>query len=277
MEEDFDIKKIIEQGTERTTIEELMKKGIHNIKVLDEETVSGLIKDMVKKILQSKGGFLSEQERQKIYEEARSEFEKVKEEYLAMKTRVISAEDAKTKLSKQLEELHAQLEELKRSQEQKLQKSFQEGAESQKSTIAKLQFEIVELRKKLHQMVSQEELKRSFQEGISSQKPIIERLQKEVELLKTQLEEKTKGTLKLIAEFEKERELLKSEHPREERSINLEDVSKPTDIDLFYSIGSSSAAGIHVNLETNIFELGVKAKEIKFKMEEIEKLLASKS
>ena len=53
-EQPFDVRKVIDQSASKTTLQELAKKGIHRVKVLDEQMINNLIRDAVEHILVSK-------------------------------------------------------------------------------------------------------------------------------------------------------------------------------------------------------------------------------
>ena len=62
----FDVRRAIEQSSSKSTLQELAKKGIHRVKVLDESMINKLIGDAVERIISTKTNLLSGEDREKL-------------------------------------------------------------------------------------------------------------------------------------------------------------------------------------------------------------------
>ena len=62
----FDVRRAIEQSSSKSTLQELAKKGIHRVKVLDESMINKLIGDAVERIISTKTNLLSSDDRAKL-------------------------------------------------------------------------------------------------------------------------------------------------------------------------------------------------------------------
>ena len=51
MDQPFDVRRAIEQSSSKSTLQELAKRGIHRVKVLDESMINKLIGEAVERIV----------------------------------------------------------------------------------------------------------------------------------------------------------------------------------------------------------------------------------
>lgn len=71
MADAIDIKKVIQGSTCDMTIDSLTKKGVKQVKVLDQATITRLISQMIDKVLEERTQDVSQTERERIIEETR--------------------------------------------------------------------------------------------------------------------------------------------------------------------------------------------------------------
>lgn len=105
-----DISAVIEKGTTRTTIEELSKKGVKRVKVINEATIRRLIAEAVETVVDRRSKALAEEEKRKIVEESRQELKRLMAEYQATKEQRDGLAQAKTRLEDDLQGLREELE-----------------------------------------------------------------------------------------------------------------------------------------------------------------------
>lgn len=105
----FDVRKAIDQSAAKTTLQELAKKGIHRVKVLDEQMIQKLIRDAVENILGSRAGLLSDAEREKVVQKSRQELDRLIREFKETKDRAELLTHDKNDLAATVENLQQQL------------------------------------------------------------------------------------------------------------------------------------------------------------------------
>lgn len=101
----LDIKKVIEQGTQQTTVSNLQHMGIRNVKVLDENTLHQLIADAVDQVISTQ----TQEERSKILADSRKQLQKLLAERDQFVSRAQLSEAGKNDLVAQVEKLQAEL------------------------------------------------------------------------------------------------------------------------------------------------------------------------
>jgi hypothetical protein len=134
----FDIDKALKESTSQTTIADLAKKGIKRVKVLNEKAIKGFIEDAVERIIATKTTLLSEEERQKIFEESRAELNRLMKEHNATKEEAELANESKKGLIKQVENLQKQLSLMRKVQGENMKNEFERGRESQHALVEEL-------------------------------------------------------------------------------------------------------------------------------------------
>ncbi len=105
----IDVKKVIEQSASKTTLQELAKKGIYRVKVLDEAAITRMIGEAVSRIVATKTNLMSEGDRQKLVEASRKELDKLVKEFQDSKDRNELMEKDKAALATQIESLQEAL------------------------------------------------------------------------------------------------------------------------------------------------------------------------
>ncbi len=103
----FDVRKVIEASASKSTLQELAKRGIHRVKVIDEQMINKLIKDAVSNVLVSKTNLVSDADREKLVAASRAELDKLMKE-------VTQSKDKQELLSKDKETLATEVENLQK-------------------------------------------------------------------------------------------------------------------------------------------------------------------
>jgi hypothetical protein len=134
----IDIDKVIARSTSQTTIADLAKKGIKKVKVLNEKAIKQLIEDAVERILATKTSLLTEEERQRIFEESRAELNRLMKEHTQTKEKAELAEQSKNELIQQVESLQKQMSLMRKVQGENMKNEFERGRESQQPLVEEL-------------------------------------------------------------------------------------------------------------------------------------------
>ena len=123
----FDVRRAIEQSSSKSTLQELAKKGIHRVKVLDESMINKLIGDAVERIISTKTNLLSSDDRQKLIEASRKELDRLMKEHQATKDKAELAEQSQGSLAATVENLTNQLKTAQRLAEDTAKQRYEDG------------------------------------------------------------------------------------------------------------------------------------------------------
>lgn len=182
--EGFDVKKVVEKATSKITVNELQRRGVQHVKVLDEKTLHKLIKEAVENILMGRSGTLSDSERQRIYEDSRKELERLMAEFNQQRKQQEVLLQDKNALVKELENLQRQIELTKKMYEERLrQKDTEIGV--LKPQVEALQEQIGRLRAEL-ELAKQ---KSEDPEKVRALEGEVNRLRAELEVMRGQAQE----------------------------------------------------------------------------------------
>ncbi len=153
----FDVRKAIEQSSSKSTLQELAKKGIHRVKVLDEKMINKLIGEAVERILSTKTNLLSQDDRQKLIEASRRELDRLMKEHQATKDKADLMERSQGQLAADVENLQEQLKTTRKLADDTAKQRYEDGksvmraeVEDMKKKMASIQEETeARLRKEL--------------------------------------------------------------------------------------------------------------------------------
>lgn len=123
----FDVRRAIEQSSSKSTLQELAKKGIHRVKVLDESMINKLIGDAVERIISTKTNLLSSDDRQKLIEASRKELDRLMKEHQSTKDKAELAEQSQAQLAATVENLQNQLKTAQRLAEDTAKQRYEDG------------------------------------------------------------------------------------------------------------------------------------------------------
>jgi DNA mismatch repair ATPase MutL len=132
----FDVKKAIDQSASKSTLQELAKKGIHRVKVLDEQMIQKLIRDAVENILGARGGSLSGAERDQVVKQSRQELDRLIKEFSSTKDTLTADKAA---LAQKESELRAEFAQRERDYNKRIQDEIQKNAEMSQKMAASLE------------------------------------------------------------------------------------------------------------------------------------------
>jgi hypothetical protein len=123
----FDVRRAIEQSSSKSTLQELAKKGIHRVKVLDESMINKLIGDAVERIISTKTNLLSSDDRQKLITASRQELDRLMKEHQNTKDKAELAEQSQATLASTVENLQNQLKTAQRLAEDTAKQRYEDG------------------------------------------------------------------------------------------------------------------------------------------------------
>jgi len=123
----FDVRKAIEQSSSKSTLQELAKKGIHRVKVLDEHMINRLIGEAVERILSTKTNLLSSDDRQKLIEASRKELDRLLKDHQATKDKAELMERSQGQLASDVENLQEQLKTTRKLADDTAKQRYEDG------------------------------------------------------------------------------------------------------------------------------------------------------
>lgn len=135
----FDVKKAIDQSASKSTLQELAKKGIHRVKVLDEQMIQKLIRDAVENILGARGSSLSNTERDQVVKQSRMELDRLIKDFNTTKDHANTLAADKVVLATRESELRAEFAQRERDYNKRIQDEIQKNAEMSQKMAASLE------------------------------------------------------------------------------------------------------------------------------------------
>ena len=137
-EQPFDVRRAIEQSSSKSTLQELARKGIRRVKVLDERMINKLIGEAVERILSTKTNLMSDDDRSKIIADSRKELDRLMGEFQATKDKADLMEQDKSSLATQVENLQDQVKKQRNLTEQTGKQRFEDGRNSMNADMDEL-------------------------------------------------------------------------------------------------------------------------------------------
>jgi hypothetical protein len=144
----IDVRRVLESSTTKTTVQELARKGIEKVRVLDEPTLMNLIREAVNQTVSNSRASMSDEERERITQNSRQELENLIREHHEMKLKAEVTERDRQSLIREVENLTDQLRLTRRMMHEEAARRYEEGVQSQMPLLA-------ELRRRLQEHESQ--------------------------------------------------------------------------------------------------------------------------
>jgi DNA repair exonuclease SbcCD ATPase subunit len=198
----FDARKAIEQSAAKSTLQELARRGIHRVKVLDDAMVQKLIRDAVAHVMASKSDAMSAADREKVVAASRQELDKLMKEFQQNKDKSELLTKDKEALASEVENLQKQLQIQRQLSDTLGRQRYEDGRAAAAQEISELKTKLsqaeelakssggdavkkreAELRVKFGDYEKQlkAEADKKFAEGVASQKPVIEQMKLRME------------------------------------------------------------------------------------------------
>jgi hypothetical protein len=156
----IDIKKVINRSSERTTLQDLAKRGIKKVKVLDEKAIRRLIQEAVEQVIVTSGGSaVSEAEKDRLIEQSRLELKNLMREFQESKSHTELLQEDKSDLANQVESLHEQLKLQRKVADDERRAGYREAEDHYRGQL-------------------EDERKKGYDDGVASQAKLIEFLEK---------------------------------------------------------------------------------------------------
>jgi hypothetical protein len=174
----FDVRRAIEQSSSKSTLQELAKKGIHRVKVLDESMINKLIGDAVERIISTKTNLLSGEDRQKLIDASRKELDRLMKEHQSSKDKAELAEQSQASLAATVENLTNQLKTAQRLAEDTAKQRYEDGK-------AVMRAEVDDMKKKMSSMEAdiekrvRREVDLEYQAKMANERIVIEQMKTE--------------------------------------------------------------------------------------------------
>ncbi len=182
----FDVRRAIEQSSSKSTLQELAKKGIHRVKVLDESMINKLIGDAVERIISTKTNLLSSDDRAKLIDASRKELDRLMREHQSSKDKADLAEQSQATLASTVENLQNQLKTSQRLAEDTAKQRYEDGK-------AVMRAEVDDMKKKMSSMEAdiekrvRREVDLEYQAKMANERILIEQMKTEAATKQAQM------------------------------------------------------------------------------------------
>jgi hypothetical protein len=152
----FDVRRAIEQSSSKSTLQELAKKGIHRVKVLDEQMINKLIGDAVERIVSTKTNLLSPEDRQKLIQASRAELDRLMKDHQQTKDKAELMEKDKQSLVAEVENLQEQLKTTRKLADDTAKQRYEDGKSMMKSEVEDMRKRMASMEEEITKRVRRE-------------------------------------------------------------------------------------------------------------------------
>jgi hypothetical protein len=182
----FDVRRAIEQSSSKSTLQELAKKGIHRVKVLDESMINKLIGDAVERIISTKTNLLSSDDRQKLIDASRKELDRLMKEHQTSKDKADLAEQSSGQLASTVENLQNQLKTAQRLAEDTAKQRYEDGKNVMRAEVDDMKKKMSGMEAEIEKRV-RKEVDLEYQAKMATERIVIEQMKTEQALKQTQM------------------------------------------------------------------------------------------
>jgi hypothetical protein len=182
----FDVRRAIEQSSSKSTLQELAKKGIHRVKVLDESMINKLIGDAVERIISTKTNLLSGEDRQKLIDASRKELDRLMKEHQSSKDKAELAEQSQATLAATVENLQNQLKTAQRLAEDTAKQRYEDGKNVMRAEVDDMKKKMSGMEAEIEKRVRRE-IDLEYQAKMATERIVIEQMKTEQALKQTQM------------------------------------------------------------------------------------------
>ena len=174
----FDVRRAIEQSSSKSTLQELAKKGIHRVKVLDESMINKLIGDAVERIISTKTNLLSSDDRQKLISASRQELDRLMKEHQNTKDKAELAEQSQASLAAQVENLQNQVKAAQRLAEDTAKQRYEDGKNVMRAEVDDMKKKMATMEADIEKRVRRE-VDLEYQAKMANERIVIEQMKTE--------------------------------------------------------------------------------------------------
>jgi len=170
----FDVRKAIEQSSSKSTLQELAKKGIHRVKVLDEKMINKLIGEAVERIISTKTNLLSSDDRQKLIEASRKELDRLMKEHQATKDKAELMERSQGQLATDVENLQEQLKTTRKLADDTARQRYEDGKNVMRAEVDDMKKKMASVQEETEARL-RKELEMEYKLKMAEQMTVLER------------------------------------------------------------------------------------------------------
>ena len=174
----FDVRRAIEQSSSKSTLQELAKKGIHRVKVLDESMINKLIGDAVERIISTKTNLLSSDDRQKLIDASRKELDRLMKEHQVTKDKAELMEQSQGQLAATVENLQNQLKTAQRLAEDTAKQRYEDGKNVMRAEVDDMKKKMSTMEADIEKRVRRE-VELEYQAKMANERIVIEQMKTE--------------------------------------------------------------------------------------------------
>lgn len=174
----FDVRRAIEQSSSKSTLQELAKKGIHRVKVLDESMINKLIGDAVERIISTKTNLLSSDDRQKLIEASRKELDRLMKEHQSTKDKAELAQQSQASLASTVETLQNALKTAQRLAEDTAKQRYEDGKNVMRAEVDDMKKKMSTMEADIEKRVRRE-VDLEYQAKMANERIVIEQMKTE--------------------------------------------------------------------------------------------------
>jgi len=182
----FDVRRAIEQSSSKSTLQELAKKGIHRVKVLDESMINKLIGDAVERIISTKTNLLSGEDRQKLIDASRKELDRLMKEHQSSKDKAELAEQSQASLAATVENLTNQLKTAQRLAEDTAKQRYEDGKNVMRAEVDDMKKKMSSMEADIEKRVRRE-VELEYQAKMANERIVIEQMKTEAATKQAQM------------------------------------------------------------------------------------------
>ncbi len=182
----FDVRRAIEQSSSKSTLQELAKKGIHRVKVLDESMINKLIGDAVERIISTKTNLLSSDDRQKLIEASRKELDRLMKEHQVTKDKAELMEQSQGQLASTVENLQNQLKTAQRLAEDTAKQRYEDGKNVMRAEVDDMKKKMSTMEADIEKRVRRE-VELEYQAKMANERVVIEQMKTEAATKQAQM------------------------------------------------------------------------------------------
>lgn len=174
----FDVRRAIEQSSSKSTLQELAKKGIHRVKVLDESMINKLIGDAVERIISTKTNLLSSDDRQKLIDASRKELDRLMKDHQNTKDKAELAEQSQAQLAASVENLTSQLKTAQRLAEDTAKQRYEDGKNVMRAEVDDMKRKMATMEADIEKRVRRE-VELEYSAKMANERVVIEQMKTE--------------------------------------------------------------------------------------------------
>jgi hypothetical protein len=196
MDQPFDVRRAIEQSSSKSTLQELAKKGIHRVKVLDESMINKLIGEAVERIVSTKTNLLSSDDRQKIIEASRKELDRLMKEHQSTKDQADLMQKDKAGLIAECENLQEQIKQTRKLADETAKQRYEDGKALMKAEVEDLKRKLQSVEEEVGKRLRRE-IELEFKAANASERAQIEELKRKAESFGPEAEQRVRREIEM--------------------------------------------------------------------------------